>query len=103
MDIAEMLEEILRIVKQIRASVIAEKVEAIEEKDETIVVETVINPDRIYKIANTICNKCNGLISWDDFDKQTHPFSTHVDGKGKIIDDGDCPVWRQQNVKNSTS
>lgn len=36
------------------------------------------------------CNKCQELLSFDDYDKETHPYGTHVDKEGHIIGDGDC-------------
>lgn len=38
-----------------------------------------------------ICDKCDGLISWDDYPNPKHPI--HVDKNGHIIGDGSCPEW----------
>lgn len=37
------------------------------------------------------CNKCGGLISWDDRPQRLYPM--HVDDKGQIVGDGDCPMF----------
>ena len=42
-----------------------------------------------YKVSTTLCNKCQGYISWDGWSQGALP--THVDGKGNILNNGDCP------------
>ena len=37
------------------------------------------------------CNKCGGLISWDD--RPTRLYPMHVDEEGHIVGDGDCSKW----------
>jgi len=39
------------------------------------------------------CKKCHGLISFDDYNKETHPYPTHVDEDGHMIGDGSCPKY----------
>lgn len=54
----------------------------------------LVNPDDRYNYLNkngepNLCNKCNGLISWDKYPGVKHPI--HVDKEGKTIGDGSCP------------
>lgn len=35
------------------------------------------------------CDRCGGLISWDDRPQRVYPM--HVDEEGHIVGDGDCP------------
>lgn len=42
---------------------------------------------------NKRCNTCDGLISFDDYNEETHPWPTHVDKKGHIIGNGSCPEY----------
>ena len=50
---------------------------------------------RKYKISGKPCNKCEGLISWDEFDTKTHTGRPiHVDGEGHKLGTGACPNWR---------
>lgn len=37
------------------------------------------------------CNKCGGLISWDE--RPTRLYPMHVDEEGHIVGDGDCPMF----------
>ena len=46
-----------------------------------------------YKVANTICNICEGHISWDGFVKDTGMHPIHVDKEGNIMGNGDCPDY----------
>ena len=46
-----------------------------------------------YKVANTICNICEGHISWDGFVKDTGMHPIHVDKDGNIMGNGDCPEY----------
>ena len=46
-----------------------------------------------YSIANKPCNKCNGLISWDEYSKENPTLPIHVDENGLIIEDGTCPEY----------
>ena len=39
------------------------------------------------------CNKCQELLSFDDYNKEIHPYGTHVDQNGHIIGDGECTLW----------
>lgn len=39
----------------------------------------------------TTCDRCGGLISWDDRPERIYPM--HVDDKGHIVGDGDCPMF----------
>ena len=39
------------------------------------------------------CNKCQELLSFDEYNKETHPYGTHVDKDGHIIGDGECTLW----------
>ena len=39
----------------------------------------------------TTCSRCGGLISWDDRPERIYPM--HVDDKGHIVGDGDCPMF----------
>ena len=39
------------------------------------------------------CNKCQELLSFDDFNRETHPYGTHVDKDGHIVGDGECTLW----------
>lgn len=48
---------------------------------------------KIYSIASKPCNKCNGTISWDGFDKDNPTPPIHIDQNGFIIDDGSCPEF----------
>ena len=43
--------------------------------------------------SNKTCTRCDGLVSFDDFNKETHPWPTHVSDKGQIIGDGSCPEF----------
>ena len=43
-----------------------------------------------YTIGKKGCNKCGGKITWDLYDKDTHPYPDHVDEDGKLID---CPEY----------
>lgn len=45
------------------------------------------------------CKKCDGLISFDDYDKETHPYPTHVNNKGLIIGDGSCPLYIVETIE----
>ena len=46
-----------------------------------------------YKVANTICNICEGHISWDGFVKDTGMHPIHVDKDGNLMGNGDCPEY----------
>lgn len=46
-----------------------------------------------YKVANTKCNKCDGYISWDGYNKDNPTPPIHVDKDGAIIGNGDCPEY----------
>ena len=54
--------------------------------------DTPSSTPKVYKIADGSCNRCNGLISWDDYDKETHPYPTHIDSSGNELPDG-CPEY----------
>ena len=43
-----------------------------------------------YIIADKGCNRCGGKITWDKYDKETHPYPDHVNEDGKLID---CPEY----------
>ena len=46
-----------------------------------------------YKISDKGCNRCNGKITWDLYDKETHPYPDHIDEDGSIID---CPEYKRE-------
>ena len=46
---------------------------------------------KVVKISITRCNKCQGRISWDDYETTGRPI--HVDNKGYMIGDGGCPKY----------
>jgi len=49
-----------------------------------------------YKFKNgndKTCTRCNALVSFDDYNKETHPWPTHVNKEGHIIGDGSCPEY----------
>ncbi len=49
-----------------------------------------------YKNGNDkVCKTCKGLISFDDYNKETHPWPTHVDNKGIIIGAGNCLEYQE--------
>ncbi len=50
-----------------------------------------IDTSRVYKISNTKCNVCSGLISWDL--RPDRPTPLHVNKEGKQIGTGDCPEF----------
>ena len=44
-----------------------------------------------YTIGKKGCNRCGGKITWDNYDKEQHPFPDHLDEEGNIID---CPEYK---------
>lgn len=44
-----------------------------------------------YQISKTSCNKCGGLISWDEYPNVKYPI--HVDSSGNRIGNGSCPSF----------
>jgi hypothetical protein len=52
-----------------------------------------IDQKRVYKAAGTLCKKCGGIISWDDFPDNKYP--VHIDEEGHIIGDGSCPEYEE--------
>jgi len=51
-----------------------------------------LDQDHVYKIAEKKCKTCDGLISWDGWEKGKFPI--HVDSNGKIIGDGKCTEYK---------
>ena len=41
-------------------------------------------------IAKKGCNSCNGNITWDNYNKETHPYPDHVNERGELVD---CPDY----------
>jgi hypothetical protein len=61
--------------------------------------EVVQDVNKVYNFKykdgkNKICQKCNSLISFDDYNKETHPWPTHVNEQGHMIGDGSCPAFK---------
>ena len=52
-----------------------------------------IEPNGLYKVSNTKCNKCGGNISWDGYNKDDPSPPIHVTMDGRIIGNGDCPEF----------
>jgi len=48
-----------------------------------------------YRIAKTRCNKCDGRISWDGYDKDNPTPPIHVKKDGTIKGNGQCPEWEE--------
>ena len=46
---------------------------------------------KVVKISSTLCKKCQGHISWDDYETTGRPI--HVDMNGFVMGNGDCPKW----------
>lgn len=57
--------------------------------------------ERKYRISKTVCLKCGGLISWDDYPNPKWPI--HVDNTGRKIGDGGCPRFRSQPIRSESS
>ena len=47
-----------------------------------------------YTVGKKGCNKCNGKITWDNYDKETHPYPDHINEDGELILDG-CPEYNK--------
>jgi len=86
------MEEILELVKENNKILksLVDQVFALPEVEPSIQVDK--EGDRIYKIASKVCNKCNGYITWDDWEKGRPPL--HVDADGRLLGDGDCPAYK---------
>ena len=52
-----------------------------------------MEPNGLYNVAKTKCNKCNGYISWDGYNKDNPSPPIHVTMDGRIIGNGDCPMF----------
>ena len=50
---------------------------------------------KVVKISTTCCKKCQGHISWDDYETTGRPI--HVDINGFVIGNGDCPKWEEKS------
>lgn len=46
-----------------------------------------------YKVATKRCDKCQGYISWDGYDNSNPSPPIHVTMDGRIIGNGDCPMF----------
>lgn len=53
-------------------------------------------PEKIgdWIIAKKGCNSCGGKISWDNYDKEEHPYPDHVDENGNLVD---CPNYQPKD------
>ena len=49
-----------------------------------------------WKISPKGCNKCNGKITWDNYDKADHPYPDHVDENGNLL--ANCPAYNPREV-----
>ena len=50
---------------------------------------------KVVKISITRCNKCQGRISWDDYETTGRPI--HVDINGFVMGNGACPKWEDNH------
>lgn len=71
---------------------LAKIISLLEDKKQNSIKKSAAGKKK-YSIANKPCNKCNGLISWDGFDKESPTPPIHVDESGFLIDDGTCPEY----------
>ena len=53
-------------------------------------------PKTGYKKAKDPCKRCGGTITWDNYDKEKHPYPDHLDENGDIIPEG-CPAYKQND------
>lgn len=44
-----------------------------------------------WKISPKGCNRCSGKITWDNYDKQDHPYPDHVGEDGNLL--ANCPAY----------
>ena len=47
-----------------------------------------------YTVGKYPCKKCGGVITWDNYDKETHPYPDHINEDGELIIDG-CPEYNK--------
>ena len=50
---------------------------------------------KVVKISSTLCKKCQGHISWDDYETTGRPI--HVDINGFVMGNGACPKWEDNH------
>ena len=50
---------------------------------------------KVVKVSSTLCKKCQGHISWDDYETTGRPI--HVDINGFVMGNGDCPKWEDNH------
>lgn len=46
-----------------------------------------------YEVGKKPCQRCGGKITWDNYNKETHPYPDHLDEDGEIIPSG-CPEYK---------
>jgi hypothetical protein len=44
-----------------------------------------------YTVAKKGCNRCGGKITWDNYDKEEHPYPDHLSVHGDLIA---CPEYK---------
>ena len=80
----KILKDILKVLEQIRDRILV--------KEETPKIEMGKVYNYMKKDGTPLtCDKCGGLISWDDRPQRVYPM--HVDKEGHILGTGDCPKF----------
>jgi len=89
---AEIIEGIAKILELMDIKEVVTKFADHSEKTKQTNIYIKEAPETIgdYTIGKKGCNKCGGKITWDNYDKETHPYPDHVDEDGKLID---CPEY----------